>query len=220
MKIAKVENSSLAVFDTDKKHYILSCSKFDKTIGYQLNLDRKAGPEYFYSIMHPSDFPFVIDTVCRTYKFLNGLPPLERTEYKLIVDYRLRSKSGFYFRFVQQMVVLELDKNGEIWLLLKLFDLVSDKAGDEPSQRKLINIKTWQLHLFNEDNDNTSDKILTNREIQVLDLISQGLDSKDISERLFISLNTVNNHRQNILNKTGAGNTSQALLYAKRIGIL
>lgn len=170
--------------------------------------------------MHPADFPFVIDTVCRTYNFLENLPSAERTDYKLIVDYRLINSSGMYLRFVQQMVVLELDKNGKIWLLLKLFDLVSDKAGNEPPQRKLINLRTWQLHLFNDDNDIPSDRVLTNREVQVLGLISQGLDSKNISERLFISLNTVNNHRQNILSKTRSGNASQALIYAKRIGII
>jgi DNA-binding CsgD family transcriptional regulator len=125
-----------------------------------------------------------------------------------------------YMRFIQQMVVLELDKNGEIWLLLKLFDLVSENASEEPPQRKLVNLRTWKLHLFNDDFEIPTSKVLTNREVQVLGLISQGLDSKNISDRLFISLNTVNNHRQNILNKTRSGNTSQALVFAKRIGII
>lgn len=220
LKIAQVENSSLAVFDTNKNHYILSCSKFDRKIGYQLNYEKKIAPDFFQNRCHPGDFNFVIDSAYRTYKFLESLPPGERTDYKLIIDYRLRSTSGVYMRFIQQMVVLELDKNGEIWLFLKLFDLVSENANEEPPQRKLVNLKTWKLHLFNDDFEIPSAKVLTNREVQVLDLISQGLDSKNISDRLFISLNTVNNHRQNILNKTRSGNTSQALVFAKRIGII
>ncbi len=219
-KIAKVENSALAVFDTNKNHYILSCSKFDKTVGYQLNYEKKISPDFFSKYCHPGDFNFVIDTAYRTYKFWESLPPSERTDYKLIVDYRLRSISGAYLRFIQQMVILELDKNGEIWLLLKLFDLASENAGEEPPQRKLVNLKTWKLHLFNDDYEIPTTKVLTNREVQVLGLISQGLDSKNISDRLFISMNTVNNHRQNILNKTRSGNTSQALVFAKRIGII
>ena len=219
-KIARVENSALAVFDTHRKHYLLSCSKFDDAAGYELNPGKKVSPEYFYSYMHPQDFHFVIDTVYRTFTYINALPAAEKTEYKLIVDYRLKNQEGKDLRFVQQMVVLELDRNGEIWLLLKIFDLVSDKAGDEPPQRRLVNLKTRKLHLFNDENDIHASKLLTKREVEVLDLISQGLDSRDISERLFISLNTVNNHRQNILSKTRSGNTSQALLYAKRIGII
>ena len=37
---------------------------------------------------------------------------------------------------------------------------------------------------------------------------------------LFISANTVNNHRQNIIRKMGLSNTSEAIAYAKRIGIV
>jgi DNA-binding CsgD family transcriptional regulator len=219
LKIAQVENSSLAVYDTNKKYYTLLCSKYDKTIGYQLNHNYHIGPNHFYQYMHPEDFPFILDTVIKTFNFLDQLPAEEKTDYKLIVDYRLMNKAGNYLRFVQQVVVLELDKNGEIWLILKLFDLVSEKAKNEPSQRKLLNLKTGKLYLFN-DNNYISSTLLTKREVEILGLISQGLDSKNISDRLFISVNTVNNHRQNILSKTKSTNTSQALLYAKRIGIL
>lgn len=66
----------------------------------------------------------------------------------------------------------------------------------------------------------SSDKLLTDRETEVLKLFSQGLDSHDIAERLFISVNTVNNHRQKILSKTRTENTTQALLYAKKVGII
>jgi DNA-binding NarL/FixJ family response regulator len=66
----------------------------------------------------------------------------------------------------------------------------------------------------------SSDKLLTDRETEVLKLISQGLDSHDIAERLFISVNTVNNHRQKILSKTRTKNATQALLYAKKVGII
>ncbi|OFX84012.1 MAG: hypothetical protein A2W99_03320 [Bacteroidetes bacterium GWF2_33_16] len=219
-KLAEVENSSLTVFDMNKKHYILLCSKFDKVIGYQLNFDYKVGPEFFYSLMHPDDFPFVIDTIIKTFNFLNQLPAEEKLDYKLIVDFRLINTIGSYLRFIQQVVVLELDKQNNIWLILKIIDLISDKATDEPPQRKLINLKTSKLHLFKDDLDTTSDQLLTKRELEILGLISQGLDSKNISDRLFISVNTVNNHRQNILSKTKSKNISQALIYARRIGII
>lgn len=218
-KIAEVENSALSVFDLNKLHYILACSKFDKTLGYKVHYNYKIDPDFFYNSMHPEDFPFVLDTIIKAFQFFQDLPPAEKSKYKLIVDYRLKNDRGLYMRFLQQIVVLELDKNGNIWLILKLFDLISTKDDNEPSRRKLINIKTGKLFLFN-DNIEDSIHMLTKREIEILGLISQGLDSKNISDRLFISVNTVNNHRQNILSKTKSGNISQALIYAKRIGIL
>jgi DNA-binding NarL/FixJ family response regulator len=80
-------------------------------------------------------------------------------------------------------------------------------------------LETGKQCLFNNlDADNNV--LLTKREIEILKLLAQGLESKDIAKKLFISLNTVNNHRQNIISKTGTENTGQALLYAKRIGII
>ncbi len=220
LKIAQVENSSLAVYDLNKKQYVLADSKFDRKTGYRLNHDFHVNPDYFYELMHPEDFPFVLDTIIKTLEFLNSVSPVEKTEYKLIIDFRLMNTKAIYLRFVQQVVVLELDRNGDIWLILKLVDLVSENSSKIPSHRKLLNMKTGKLTLFNDEVEYPSDTVLSKRETEVLGLISQGLNSKNIAERLFISVNTVNNHRQKILAKTNSWNSSHALTYAKRLGII
>jgi DNA-binding CsgD family transcriptional regulator len=220
VKIAEVENSSLAVYDLNRKQYILADSKFDQKTGYRLNHDFHIDPDYFYKLMHPEDFPFVLDTIIKTVNFLNTVPPDEKTKFKLIVDFRLLNTKGIYLLFVQQVVVLELDRKGNIWLVLKLVDLVSEDSAKTPSHRKLLNMKTGKLALFNDDEICPSDTVLSKRETEVLGLISQGLNSKNIAERLFISVNTVNNHRQKILAKTNSWNSSHALTYAKRLGII
>jgi DNA-binding CsgD family transcriptional regulator len=48
---------------------------------------------------------------------------------------------------------------------------------------------------------------LSKREREILTLISRGLTSRDIAKEIFLSLNTINTHRRNILRKTGAKNT-------------
>ena len=54
----------------------------------------------------------------------------------------------------------------------------------------------------------------------MLGLVAVGLASREIADRLYISAATVNNHRQRILEKTGARNSSEAVRYATRLGIL
>lgn len=49
---------------------------------------------------------------------------------------------------------------------------------------------------------------------------SKGFASKEIADKLFLSINTVNNHRQNILEKIKASNTSEAVSYARNLGLL
>lgn len=54
--------------------------------------------------------------------------------------------------------------------------------------------------------DNCSKCQLTNREIEIVQLMRQGLIYKRIAENLFISERTVNKHVQNIFEKTGSSN--------------
>jgi DNA-binding NarL/FixJ family response regulator len=55
---------------------------------------------------------------------------------------------------------------------------------------------------------------LSDREKEVLNLICQGLSSQEISDKLFISLHTVENHRANLMQKTGTGNTASLVRWA------
>ena len=55
---------------------------------------------------------------------------------------------------------------------------------------------------------------LTDREVEVLRLLVDGLSNREIGERLCISANTAANHVRNILMKTGAANRTQAARYA------
>jgi DNA-binding NarL/FixJ family response regulator len=52
---------------------------------------------------------------------------------------------------------------------------------------------------------------LSKRELEVLQCLSDGLSSKEIGEKLFISERTVSNHRAHILEKTEARNTAELI---------
>jgi DNA-binding NarL/FixJ family response regulator len=57
---------------------------------------------------------------------------------------------------------------------------------------------------------------LTQREHQILELICQGFSSVEIAQKLFLSERTVDNHRANLLDKTGCRNSLSLVLYAFR----
>ena len=61
---------------------------------------------------------------------------------------------------------------------------------------------------------------LTKREIEILKLVNKGMFSKEISDNLSISVHTVNNHRQNILQKMNTDNVLEAINYARKLGLL
>ena len=85
--------------------------------------------------------------------------------------------------------------------------------------RSTVNMKTGKVVPFTEEIEEKQSQ-LTKREIEILGLLARGMVSKEIAEELFISVNTVNNHRQRIIEKMDVANTSEALNYAMRIGII
>ncbi len=61
---------------------------------------------------------------------------------------------------------------------------------------------------------------LSKREKEVLILICQGYSNKEIADQLFISPNTVENHRSSLLSKTGSKNVAQLVLFAVKQKII
>jgi DNA-binding NarL/FixJ family response regulator len=61
---------------------------------------------------------------------------------------------------------------------------------------------------------------LTDRELEVLRLVAQGLNNREIAKRLFISENTVKNHVRNILEKLQLHSRMEAVMYAVREKLL
>ncbi len=61
---------------------------------------------------------------------------------------------------------------------------------------------------------------LTEREMEVLKLVAQGLNNRDIAKQLFISENTVKNHIRNILEKLHLHSRMEAVVYAVREKLL
>ena len=68
----------------------------------------------------------------------------------------------------------------------------------------------------NEPEDSAEE--LTDREIEVLELLAEGLPNEDIAEKLYISERTVRSHVSNILGKLDLANRTQAALYAVKNG--
>ncbi|MGF1666200.1 MAG: response regulator [Acidimicrobiia bacterium] len=61
---------------------------------------------------------------------------------------------------------------------------------------------------------------LTGREVEVLQAIADGMTSREIGDRLYISENTVKNHVRNILDKLGLRSRNEAVMYALREGMI
>ncbi|WP_320042870.1 response regulator transcription factor [uncultured Desulfobacter sp.] len=71
----------------------------------------------------------------------------------------------------------------------------------------------------NDMNRRTSRKTLTDREREILQLISEGQNTKEIAEKLHVSSKTVDAHRRNIMTKIGVQSIAELTKFAIREGI-
>ena len=61
---------------------------------------------------------------------------------------------------------------------------------------------------------------LSERELEVLRLVAQGLSNREISLRLFLALNTVKGHNQKIFNKLQVQRRTEAVARARELDLL
>ena len=68
--------------------------------------------------------------------------------------------------------------------------------------------------------DNRRPALLSRREREVLGLVAQGLNDREIAEQLIVSPHTVHRHVANIRHKLGRGSRTAAVAEAARLGLL
>lgn len=61
---------------------------------------------------------------------------------------------------------------------------------------------------------------ISEREMEIIKLIAEGLSNKEVADKLFISTHTVTTHRKNIMAKLGVNNTAGLVLFAVRENLI
>lgn len=131
------------------------------------------------------------------------------------------------------MKTIILSANHDPYIIAQLIELgaqgylVKDSDPDEVHQAivhvyeqgSYINEKVLnaiQQRLQGKVKKTTTHEGISPRELDVLILVCQQFTSKEIAEKLFISEKTVNGHRNNLLQKTGARNVTGLVIYAAK----
>jgi len=92
--------------------------------------------------------------------------------------------------------------------------IVGTEIFNEIYIRKRQSVSEWKI------TEMENGVMLTKREKEVLDLIMQGLTSTEIAALIFISLDTVETHRKNIIQKMNARNVVDAVVRALGMGFI
>lgn len=216
------QNSVISIFDLAEMEHVYFSPNFSDLLGWDPEKIFLPANEYINEQMHPDDLAHLNQVSWQFFGLILRVDPLWREQMKfikLIMDYRTRGKNGNYVRVVEQHKLLELDKYGNVWLSMSVMDLSPDQDLKSLCRYRLVNTLTGELHHFPSTKLIAGHK-LSFREKEILQLLSKGQVSKQIADKLFISVNTVNTHRQRIIEKLNVNNTAEAVRYAGSLGLI
>lgn len=220
--LAEMGQSGITVFDMCKKEHVFASYNMKTLFGYNMDGMEVSDMELFNSKIHPDDFIQLFRGGIDLLRFMLSLSDNEKkaqkTDFKLISEFRILNAQNKYIRVVEQQRVLELDAKGNVWLALGVMDISPNQDNSVGIKQTLINVKSAEV--FQAGRLKEAEVQLTKRESEVLKLVGAGLLSKEISDKLSISVHTVNTHRQRILEKLDADNSMEAVRYASAIGLL
>lgn len=174
------------------------------------------------SRIHPDDMAGKIAWELQFLAHINQLPIERRSDYYLQHYLRFSTRQGSgkgtngaddYITLRHRIFYLDYDREGNVLLALCLYTASNEQQGVAGIYCSLDDT------LVANAKSNTQG-MLSDRECEVLKQLGRGLLSKQIAEALSISINTVNNHRQNILRKLHCQNTTEAVSVARRLGLL
>lgn len=206
------------VLNHQDKHIVWFSENVSDVLGYRVPHALPAVLLSFFRIISKND----LKTFIRHQKKLKhnfpdwgqkGILPI-----RVAQDVNVHSPFRGQSRLLIQHQILKADDNTPHWSVGSVMDITHIKVDEELSlavfdpqghQLPLERVVGWR---------NT--KLFTEREMEVLQLLSKGYKSKDIEKVLDISLHTVRTHRRNMLKKTKLDNTTQLINFAFKEGII
>jgi len=187
---------SFAVFLSDRfGHYYYVTEYIEAS--QEINIEK---------LVHPDDLEVVRRIDKKVWELLDTLSEEEKLAYKYIYELRVLER-GKYVRMIYQTRILAFKEDN--FLAMGMIDLAPEQSANTTVRFQIKNCLTDEVVPF--AIETATDVLLTPREREVLALAKEGMFSKEISEKLNISVHTVNRHRQNILEKLQVDNMIEAM---------
>lgn len=213
-----LQTSIVIAFDFCKQDYFFFSENFNNIFGFQNNQLPLTSHDWFRQRFHPDDY-IINEGSVWALKYLYQQPIDKRKDFRLIHEFRIKNDNNEWIRLLIQNEILELDKKGNLWLDLKLCDFSPNQDLALPGQFIFRNKLTGEV-IYSLKGESQISSSISSREKQILGLISEGHKSNQIAEKLFISVNTVNNHRRNLIEKLNVSNSLEAVKIASKLGII
>lgn len=165
-------------------------------------------------IIHADDLEAKMLNELLFFHYIRTLPVSRRFGYALYQMLRMRGRSGDWVNVLHRMYYIPDSTGSTVRYALCLYGpLVFSISGGG----MVVDCATGAVSVLDKS---TRSRILSGQELAVLHHVDCGRKSREIAELMNISVNTVSRHRQNIIAKLKAGNSSQACRIARSLNLI
>lgn len=171
--------------------------------------------------IHPDDWERFVACEQKVSNFFTQLPSDKVLKYKVSYDYRVRCANGKYKWILQQVATIQSSDEGAVIRVLGVHtDITHLKNNDQPAGLSFLGLEGEPSYhnVLLEPALVSQKSLLTKREKEILRLITNSYTSEQISKELFISVDTVNTHRKNLLRKAKCNSPIELVVKSIREG--
>lgn len=207
--------------------YIYFSDNSISAIGIRNEEFREGGVEYTIAKYHPQDLKIFNEVIFPDrLRLMETIPPEEHKQYVFSYNYRFFNDKGRSPNVLQRNTFIKSDEKGRPLLSLGMVINVEHfktpntavqlvEKIDPLDPLKPVETVMKRTYFLNEE-----DTILSEREKELLRLMADGLSSKQIAAKLYLSEHTVVAHRKNMMAKTSTANIAELLAFAIRKEII
>lgn len=216
---AKLENTISVLSDMEARKSFIYTGGLAQQLGFEPSQTEinSIWEDELLGRVHPEDLQKKYRLEFNFFKLIKSIALNERLNYSLITKLRIRNSENKYQLIRHRLLYLSSTEQGNVWLALCLYNMVYDHPGFDVPEGIIINTSTGEII---DSEQGRFEDILSAREGQILQLINLGQRSKEIADKLSLSVHTVNRHRQNIFQKLNVSNAMEACRVGKATGLL
>ena len=205
--------SGICLIDYSNRHYSYMCDYSQQIVGHSRDKYITGGVDFHNGYWHPEDWTVFEGNVFHDIReFWSSIPPQEIPKYRVSFNYRFIRGDNTVSQFLQHSTYMEPYAGNPI-LNLSVFSDIGDFKTDNNIVLTISRLVSGHgyVKVFSKSYLPQTKSVLSARESDVLRLSLEGLSSKMIADKLFISIQTVKNHKANMMEKTSAKNIAELI---------
>ena len=220
LQFAQANKSVIYMFDSKKFSNVYISDNAQEVLGYKAEANSPLSMLKFFKCFSSDHLSFPLVTAKIYTKTLLSVDLDKRKSMSLTsCGMKFHHEQKGWIRILFQTIHLEMSEDQKFPLRSLVFvQDVTHLLKDDFYWTRITHGegKTCVKSYSSTTKEKIQGDFISEREKDILVLLVQGKTTAEIAQTLFISPNTVNNHRQNILNKLGAKDTT-ALIHLARI---